>query len=110
MQQWLNLKKNMDAIEKAYHERSAYSEADPDDEIVVCDLGSSKDGQKMVCTKSWKKQIRIDIRECYFDDGIQKNGRKGFNSFSQFSPQLLVCDESLFMKFYDGLFIYFYIR
>ncbi|XP_039685687.1 uncharacterized protein [Medicago truncatula] len=76
VQQWLNLKKNMDAIEKAYHERSAYSESDPDDEIVVCDLGSSKDGHKMVCVKSWKKQIRIDIRECYFEDGIRKNGRK----------------------------------
>lgn len=117
MQQWLNLKKNMDAIEKAYHERSAYSESDPDDEIVVCDLGSSKDGHKMVCVKSWKKQIRIDIRECYFEDGIRKNGRKGisihFLSFLLnylFVMNLSRRASSLFMKFYDGLFIYFYIR
>jgi hypothetical protein len=82
VQQWLNLKKNMAAIEKAYHERSAYSDSDPDDEIVVCDIGSSKDGHKMVCVKSWKKQIRIDIREFYLQDGMRM-------------PQLHVCDESV---------------
>ncbi|KEH19242.1 transcriptional coactivator p15, PC4 protein [Medicago truncatula] len=56
-----------------------WTKSDPDDEIVVCDLGSSKDGHKMVCVKSWKKQIWIDIRECYFEEGIRKNDRKGIS-------------------------------
>jgi hypothetical protein len=117
VQQWLNLKKNMAAIEKAYHERSAYSDSDPDDEIVVCDIGSSKDGHKMVCVKSWKKQIRIDIREFYLQDGMRMPGKKGisihFLSFLlnyMFVMNLSRRVSSLFMKCYDGLFIYFYIR
>jgi hypothetical protein len=117
VQQWLNLKKNMAAIEKAYHERSAYSDSDPDDEIVVCDIGSSNDGHKMVCVKSWKKQIRIDIREFYLQDGMRMPGKKGisihFLSFlfnGLFVMNLSRRAVSLFIKCYDGLFVYFVIR
>lgn len=85
----------------------------------------SRSRRRNRCLWSWflKRWTQDGLREVLEETNSDRHSRmllwrwhpeewqkRYFNSFSQFSPQLLVCDESLFMKFYDGLFIYFYIR